>query len=750
MRKKEKESKDIAIYIRDQEYIANNYVMKCFSVTMVVYTVAFILNLLGIFVIDQKLMLQAYFPSLFIYAVVYIVTRFVSLSSHWVKYFILFSIILFITITGVFITYHVVLVSLLPFLYATLYSSKNIMTYVYLLTVFSAIAIVYGGYYFGLCDANMVLLTTGRVSDYIADGLFVLTGINSNPLLNLMLFFVVPRCLIYIAVMSVCNSLFYIVSGSLEKAKLTEELEKAKTEAENANRAKSQFLAKMSHEIRTPINAIMGMNEVILRESSEPSVREYAGDVKDSAAMLLSIVNEILDSAKIESGMMEIVPVEYQMGSLLNDLYNMISIKAQEKKLELVFDVDSGMPCEYFGDDKRIRQVLLNILGNAVKYTNRGSVTLQVRCKTEGTNAVLHFAVKDTGIGIKEEDIEKIYDAFQRFDSSKNRNVEGTGLGMNIAQQILKLMDSELQIKSEYEKGSMFSFEIVQRIVNAEPLGDFRSRLRRAEEGNEYRTVFTAPKARVLVVDDYRMNLKVFRNLLKNTQMQIFEAESGRECLELLKKHSFDIIFLDHMMPEMDGVETLHAIRENDLCHEVPIVMLTANAIVGDREKYISEGFTEFLSKPIVPEKLDKMILQLLPEKLVVKDANVPLNSEVPNSVLQKLQSMLPEVNVQVGMNTCSGDVEFYLELLQDFTHLSIKEELEKYWGERDFKNYCIRVHGFKNNAYSIGAKALGDLAYELEKLTKDSLPEKVEPMQTSLFEQYAQICAVCSMIEEK
>jgi len=397
-----------------------------------------------------------------------------------------------------------------------------------------------------------------------------------------------------------------------ELKELTIELERAKEEAESANKAKSRFLARVSHEIRTPVNAVLGMNEMILRESREEVVQNYANDVKNSSLTLLSIINEILDSSKIESGMMEIIPEEYEIGSLLNDLYTMINIRTKERGLDLYFDVDASIPGCYYGDAKRIKQVLLNLLTNAVKYTNQGSITLKVKCRLEGENAVLCYAVKDTGIGIREENIDKIYDEFRRFDLQRNQNVEGTGLGMNIAQQFLKLMGSELHITSEYEKGSEFSFELVQKVVNTKPVGDFRERISHANQGGSYRSEYTAPEAKILVVDDNRMNIRVLKHLLKDTQMQIFEALSGKECLALLKQQAFDVIFLDHMMPEMDGVETFRIMREQELAPGVPVVMLTANAIVGDKERYLEEGFHDFLSKPIMPDKLDAIILKYI------------------------------------------------------------------------------------------------------------------------------------------
>lgn len=612
-----KSKDDINIFFEDNEYISNTYVMKCFSVTMLIHLVTVLLNLLGIFIIDQRLMLGGFFPSVVIYLIILCVTRKMSLSDTRVKYIILSGVVLVYTIIGLTLTYHVVMLSILPFLYATLYTSKRAMRVTYVMTVISTIIVVYGGYYWGLCDANIVLLTTGSIKDHVVDGVFQLTQVNPNPVLNLALFYVLPRCLIYIAFTTVCNNLYKIVSGSLEKAKLTAELEKARDEAERANLAKTQFLARMSHEIRTPINAVLGMNEMILEESTEAEVKDYAHDIKDSSLMLLNIVNDLLDSTKIESGNMELIEDKYEMGSLLNDLYNMSRIKAAEKNLKLQFDIDPMIPHGYCGDEKRIKQIVLNLLTNAIKYTPQGSVTLKVGCRDIiGDTAVLSFAVEDSGIGIKPEDMGKLSGEFQRLDRERNKNIEGTGLGLNIVRQFLGLMGSELQVQSEYEKGSVFSFELKQKVVNQEPLGDFRNRLQQ-ESNEKVRVAYTAPDAKILVVDDSPMNLKVFRGLMKTSQVQIEEASGGRACLELLRQQRFDLVFLDHMMPDMDGIDTLRAIRDEKLCEGTPVVMLTANAIVGEREKFLSLGFDDFLSKPILPYVLDRLVVKHLPAEKV-------------------------------------------------------------------------------------------------------------------------------------
>ena len=751
-----KNEDDIAVYMEDMEYIANTYVLKCVTVTMAIYSLVYLLNVVGIFVIEQSLMKRAYLPSLIIYLAVYYISKRVSLSSEKTKYFILFSIILIFTITGVYVTYHVVLLPILPFMYATLYSSKRVMRYVYILTVISTVIIVYGGYFLGLCDANMTLLTCNNTQDYIVGGKFVLTEVNSNPYVSLMLFFALPRCLIYIAFVSVCSSIYKIVCGSIEKAKLSAELEKAKEEAENANKAKSQFLTRMSHEIRTPINAVLGLNEMILRESMEPETRQYAHDIKSSANTLLSLINEILDSSKIESGKMDIVPANYEISSLLNDLYNMISIKAEDKGLDLKFNIDPKLPSEYYGDDIRIRQVLVNLLTNAVKYTVEGAVTMTVTCRIEGENAILRYSVKDTGIGIKEDDLGKLFTQFERIEETRNRNIEGTGLGMNISVQLLLLMGSELKVESEYGKGSEFYFDITQKIINSKPLGEFQERNLSVETGYEYDVSYSAKDARVLVVDDNEINRKVFRNLLKRTQINVYEAGSGEECLTILEQQQFDIIFLDYMMPNMDGVETLHKIKAGNLCNDTPIIVLTANAVVGAKEEYLKEGFDDYLSKPIVPDKLDKMILYYLPKELVKEGDCIEKQTKSAN--VENLPQ-LDEFDFEYAMNLLQNE-ELLLNTLEEF-HKSLGQLPEKLsvlvdeiQQEEQRTLYRIEVHALKSTAAAVGAMLLSKLARMLEVAAADNQIERITLLHPVLLEEIEKhkerISTVFPMSEER
>ena len=370
-----------------------------------------------------------------------------------------------------------------------------------------------------------------------------------------------------------------------------EQIKEAKEEAEYANHAKSRFLANMSHEIRTPINAVLGLDEMILRESTEKEIRSYAHDIYTSANTLLSLINDILDSSKIESGKMEIVPVEYELITLVRDLVNMISQKARTKDLKLIINLDEKLPSKLFGDDVRIRQVVTNILTNAVKYTPQGFVTFSVSGRREEEDEILTFTVEDTGIGIKEEDLPKLFEEYQRIEEGRNRNIEGTGLGMNITIQLLALMGSHLEVSSVYGEGSKFWFNLRQKIVDDAPVGNFEESMNSPGERYSYEGGFEAPDAKILVVDDNEMNLKVFKSLLKITKIKVTTAAGGRQAIDLASKERFDIIFTDHMMPDMDGIETLHHLRELDNCNGVPIYVLTANAVTGAREQYMEAGF---------------------------------------------------------------------------------------------------------------------------------------------------------------
>ncbi len=740
-----------------EELTANKYVLRCFTVLAVLLTISFVFNIFDIFIIDKKLMLFAYIPTSIIYLIVMITSMCIPLYSRRSKYFILTGIILNFTIIGIFLTYHTVLLFLFPLIFATLYSSKKIMRYLSVLTVCGTFISVYGGYYFGLCDANMALLTYSNLATHTVGNQFTLTTVATTPV-QLLLFYIVPRCLIYMACAVLCSSLYNILSNSLEKAHLADELKKAMKEAEKAkeeaiaaNHAKTLFLAKISHEIRTPVNAILGMNEMIFRESDDPQIRHYAHDAKDSSLSMLNIINDILDTTKLEAGMMELVPVKYHMGSLLNDIYNTIHAKAKEKGLELFFEISPSIPSKYFGDDLRLRQVLVNLLTNAVKYTDAGTVTLQLTGTVDRGHARLYFSIKDTGVGIHADDIAKLTNAYLRLDLNHNRNIEGTGLGLNIVQQILKLMDSTLEIESVPGRGSTFAFSILQPIVDANPLSDFSNIRTNTDWDRPYESSFTAPGAKVLAVDDNQMNLNVFCHLLKLSKVQVTTATSGQECLSLLEQNTYDIIFLDHMMPQMDGIETFRNIKKQHLAPHTPIIMLTANAIIGSKEQYLQEGFHDFLSKPILPERLDQMLMKHLPDKYINNDTDetTPEQQTIleTDNLLERLNKLLPEIDTDMGLATCCGDADFYGEILQDFIALPIKSELTTFLAAQDAPNYCTRVHGFKSNAYSVGAKVLGDLAFKMEQLSRNNDLTEIPDLQEQLFAQYDHICTTIKIL---
>ncbi len=512
-------------------------------------------------------------------------------------------------------------------------------------------------------------------------------------------------------------------------AKLVKLLEKETKRADVANQAKTNFLANMSHEIRTPINAVLGMNEMILRESNERNVKEYAKDVQGAAKSLLSIINDILDITKIEAGKLTIISAEYSFSHMVHDVINMISFKARAKELDFKVIIDENIPSALKGDDIRIRQILVNLLNNAVKYTHEGEITLEIKllpCEQENT-ARISFLVKDTGIGIKEEDIQKLYLPFERIEEKRNRNIEGTGLGMNITMQLLSLLGSELKVESEYGVGSEFSFVLSQEIVRPAPIGKLEEQFKVQNNEYDYQTYFEAPDAKILVVDDNEINRKVFCSLLKDTKMQIEEAASGKECIEKVKKAAFHIIFMDHMMPEMDGIETLKVMKnmEDYPSKDTPVVILTANAIVGAKEQYLKEGFQAFLSKPIDLQELETVIKELLDKALIHPVKRAALHEEKSGINTSELPMIDGLDWSYAAMHFTNEDAMlktvklFTASLEYDAKELdALLLEIEQPEGR---KKYCTKVHSMKSSAALIGIVPLAGMAKVLEDAARNN-----------------------------
>lgn len=401
-------------------------------------------------------------------------------------------------------------------------------------------------------------------------------------------------------------------------------------ELEESAKSKDRLFASMSHELRTPINSIIGLNELILRHSSDEIVSGYAEDIKNAGKMLLNLVNDIIDLSQMELKKMEIIENEYNIADVIRDIIGITSIRVEQKNLEFYLNVDERIPQVLCGDKKRIEQILLNLLINAVKYTDEGSVSLDIQCEMiDEENVTLIMSVIDTGVGIRKEDLENLYDAFKRLDVNKHENVQGSGLGLTITKNLVDLMHGEITVDSIYTKGSTFTVKISQKIVNPEPVGKQEEFLKQKNSSSEeYSISFEAPEARVLIVDDNTMNLKVTSALLSATKVRIDTVTNGEECLQKTKQHYYHIILLDHLMPGMDGVETLHNIRrqENGLCRESVIIALTANSGSGAEKYYVNEGFSDYLEKPLTGKVLEEYVRAYLPEDIIEYKNNIEEN----------------------------------------------------------------------------------------------------------------------------
>ncbi|MBQ8188638.1 MAG: response regulator [Lachnospiraceae bacterium] len=502
--------------------------------------------------------------------------------------------------------------------------------------------------------------------------------------------------------------------------------EKAKQRAIIANESKAKFLANMSHEIRTPINTILGMNEMILRENRDEFVQEYARNIQSSGKMLLALISDVLDFSRIEAGEVDIQEVPYQVTSLLHDSIQSLHARADKKKLNVIINIDQNLPCMLSGDVFRIRQVITNLLSNAVKYTKQGSITLTVKGeRNEKKEFVLYISVKDTGIGIRKEDIDKLFESFTRMEEKRNRAIAGTGLGLTITKALVDLMHGEIHVTSVYGEGSEFVVCLPQTVVDDEAIGEFEERyVKKSGQPGLHKSSFTAPDAKILAVDDNEMNLAVLQGLLKGTEIQLDTVPGGMECLALCREKRYDMILMDHMMPTPDGIETLHMLREDaeNLNRETKVIALTANALAGCREEYLKEGFDDYLSKPVDVIKLEKMICEKLPQDKVLLlqfEEDGPEEQENVTEELNELQNAF--IDVHVGLTYCGGSKEMYAEILKTYVAQEEKYgvQMPRYYQEKDWKNYGILAHALKSTSLGIGAKELSEYAKRMELAAK-------------------------------
>ena len=559
-------------------------------------------------------------------------------------------------------------------------------------------------------------------------------------------YYVVQEVVISLGIIFVSLIVAEIVNSLIteQNHRLLDALRKEKRsqqEAEAANMAKSSFLANMSHEIRTPINAILGMNEMILREEKDPAIRGYAGNIQASGNSLLSIVSDVLDISKIESGKLEIIPVDYEVNSLISDCCNMAAGRAKAKELELLVECADNVPMKLCGDETHIRQIIMNLLTNAVKYTEKGTVKLIVSGRFTDGGFVLKVDVSDTGIGIAEENLPQLFTQFQRFDLQRNRNIEGTGLGLSIVKRLCDLMSGTITARSVLGSGSTFTVELPQKVVDSTPCGGVNLNYSAGAE-HEYHHSFEAPEAKILAVDDLPVNLLVIANLLKETRIKIDTAGSGRECLDKCSQQKYDLILMDHMMPEMDGVQTFEKLHgdKSSPNFETPVIMLTANALAGMREQYMDVGFADYVSKPVRGAKLEEAIRRNLPESLIK-----PASPEIPAEAVSTEPSgfadicgAVPELNVNAALQYCCGSAELLNDLLHDFTENDHFSDLKAAFEEKRWEDYRRHAHSLKSTSLMIGLTGLSERARASELALKGGCTEFAELNHDSLIEEYS------------
>ena len=496
--------------------------------------------------------------------------------------------------------------------------------------------------------------------------------------------------------------------------KQQEILEEARIEAQSANKAKSVFLANMSHEIRTPINVMLGMNEMILRESESEEIRQYAKSIERSGGYLISLINNILDISRIESGKMEIEEGKYELRQLLDEVMLIAEKQAEQKSLKMNLIFDKTLPAYLIGDVIHIKQILLNLINNAVKYTKEGQIDIKVSKNAEETKLI--FEVKDTGIGIKEENLPVLFDAFMRVDSKKNKKIKGTGLGLAIAKQLAEQMDGTIWVESVYGKGSSFFVQLPMKKVSDGKISNVEWK----ETDERKRRSFVAPQAKILIVDDNPENLMVTRSLLKRTAVFVDTAASGEECVHKVRQNVYDLILLDYMMPQMDGIDTIRELKK-DVQFHIPVIALTADVTKGIEQTFLREGFCAYLSKPVMWSKLEDLLMKYLRDDLVFIREDLKEEQKIKDEEFKQLKGQLKEndIKIEEGLRLLDGDFMQYRKLMEFFTEYQEEymRQMQQLMTQKEVKvdEITRMMHTLKSNAKAIGAIHLYEIAKEME-----------------------------------
>jgi len=489
-----------------------------------------------------------------------------------------------------------------------------------------------------------------------------------------------------------------------------------------ANQAKSAFLANMSHEIRTPINGIMGMNQIISHSvgtASSEEILDYSEKIDRASQNLLAIVNDVLDISKIESGKMEIIPADYELLEIIEDCYHLILPMTAKKDIDFILEIDPEIPSKLYGDEVRVRQIINNYLSNAAKYTKEGQITLNIGYEVlSGHHINLIIKVKDTGLGIRKEDVDSVFTRFSRFDELENKNVEGTGIGLNLTQKIVSLMEGEVFVESEYGVGSVFTAIIPQIIVNKDPIGSVESIYEAEKQRRDVKEYhFARNDVRILVVDDMDMNREVAKAFLAHMGANVDMASGGIECIDLIHKNHYDIVFLDHMMPNLDGIQTLKIIQSGKHSNlDIPVVALTANAVVGAREMYLENGFKDYLAKPLMEDKLVRLLRKYFTIEEVVKEKPVEEKSVITEIKRDKFYFL----NKEHGISVCMNDEAFYEQMITLYLKENKVAKLEAAYQNEDWNKYGVLAHGVKGVSNNIGALKLSETFKKLEEAAKN------------------------------